>query len=259
MIPRTKVTIACQNCQTKKIRCSGPPECTKCREKNQVCNFITERKRRGPTPRTKRDVIESLATRRAKIGYQPPSFANIKQKNCANMSNIIDLNFMGHASELEDGRMSQVYYHDKFFRNQNEVRGIDTEAIQLQVGNHMHHLNNTDNEKSTNVEFFTTRANSFSSLNDRPHHNPSFFPENITSYNILYGISNKKESMDEAPIYEVTIPFAQIFDCAQRCSRELVSGRDWTRPKKNPTRMTRRVNPRVIQVIDGLTRVEILP
>ncbi|CAG8594654.1 4144_t:CDS:2 [Cetraspora pellucida] len=215
MIPRTKVTTACQNCQTKKIRCSGPPECTKCREKNQICNFITERKRRGPTPRIKRDVIESLATRRAKIGYCPPSFV-ILTKKTANISNIIDLNFMGHVSELESKRMSHAYYNDKLFRNQNEVRGTNTQEIQLrfdalindsEVESQIHHLNHIDKEKNMNVEFRTPRANSFSSLNDRPHHNPSLFPENIT-YNVLYGIGNKKESKEEVPIYEVAILFA---------------------------------------------------
>ncbi|RIB00767.1 hypothetical protein C2G38_1107717 [Gigaspora rosea] len=132
MLPRTKVTTACQNCQTKKIKCSGPPECTKCQEKNLACNFITERKKRGPAPKTKRDVIESLATRRAKIGYRPSSFS---QKSYANMDNIIEFNLMehlciNHISELENRRTSHVYYNE-FFHNQNEVQSTNNDAIQL--------------------------------------------------------------------------------------------------------------------------------
>ncbi|CAG8802576.1 2631_t:CDS:2, partial [Dentiscutata erythropus] len=183
MIPRTKVTTACQYCQTKKIKCSGPPECAKCREKNQVCNFITERKKRGPAPRTKRDVIESLATRRAKIGYRPSSFANFNQKSYANVDNIIELNLVGqhcinHISELENRHMPHVY-HNGFFHNRNEVLDSNSDAIQLQVESHMYNLNNIEIEDNMNVEFLTPRTASFSSLSSRPHHNPlRFLSEN---------------------------------------------------------------------------------
>ncbi|CAG8841252.1 43580_t:CDS:2, partial [Gigaspora margarita] len=166
------------NCQTKKIKCSGPPECTKCQEKNLACNFITERKKRGPAPKTKRDVIESLATRRAKIGYRPSSFS---QKSYANMDNIIEFNLMehlciNHISELENRQLES--------HTCNEI------------------------EENMNVEFLTPRTTPFSSLSSRPHHNPlNLFSGNRTSFNIFCGANNKKESKEDTYVHEVTIPF----------------------------------------------------
>ncbi|GES84859.1 N-terminal binuclear Zn cluster-containing/DNA binding domain-containing protein [Rhizophagus clarus] len=45
---RTKVTVACQACQKKKVKCTGSAPCTTCSRSGHKCIFSNNAKKRGP-------------------------------------------------------------------------------------------------------------------------------------------------------------------------------------------------------------------
>lgn len=71
---RSKVTIACKNCQQKKVKCSGPPMCDKCQEKNLHCHFNQRQRKRGPRPRVKQEINESHSSRILRCSCHPSSW-----------------------------------------------------------------------------------------------------------------------------------------------------------------------------------------
>ncbi|CAG8674070.1 1824_t:CDS:2, partial [Acaulospora morrowiae] len=59
---RTKVTVACQACQKKKVKCTGVAPCTNCERTRNHCEFTGNAKKRGPRNGTV-EVIKSPAKR----------------------------------------------------------------------------------------------------------------------------------------------------------------------------------------------------
>ncbi|KAG9290987.1 hypothetical protein G9A89_012859 [Geosiphon pyriformis] len=61
-IKRLKVTAACLTCRKKKVKCTGPPLCSRCEELQMECQFDTNKKKRGP-PKSNFDIIRSREDR----------------------------------------------------------------------------------------------------------------------------------------------------------------------------------------------------
>ncbi|CAH1763510.1 12782_t:CDS:1 [Entrophospora sp. SA101] len=82
---RTKVTVACQACQKKKIKCTGSAPCTNCCRTQSNCIFTGTAKKRGPRNGNV-EVINSPA-RRIQILKRDPNLRNKIEQMLANNSN----------------------------------------------------------------------------------------------------------------------------------------------------------------------------
>ncbi|KAF0378372.1 n-terminal binuclear zn cluster-containing/DNA binding domain-containing protein [Gigaspora margarita] len=69
---RTKVTVACQACQKKKVKCTGVAPCTNCNRTGHQCEFTGTAKKRGPRNGTV-EVIKSSASRIENVLEKDPS------------------------------------------------------------------------------------------------------------------------------------------------------------------------------------------
>ncbi|CAG8515246.1 4827_t:CDS:2 [Cetraspora pellucida] len=69
---RTKVTVACQACQKKKVKCTGVAPCTNCNRTGHQCEFTGTAKKRGPRNGTV-EVIKSSASRIENVLEKNPS------------------------------------------------------------------------------------------------------------------------------------------------------------------------------------------
>jgi len=59
---RVKVTVACQQCQKKKVKCTGAPACKRCQDYQLECIFTSTPRKRGPH-RAHQDIVHTKERR----------------------------------------------------------------------------------------------------------------------------------------------------------------------------------------------------
>ena len=57
-IIRNNITSACISCQQKKIKCTEERPCEQCLKRNIVCEPSDKKKKRGPVPRSKKELLK---------------------------------------------------------------------------------------------------------------------------------------------------------------------------------------------------------
>ncbi|CAI2168287.1 7543_t:CDS:2 [Funneliformis geosporum] len=75
---RLKVTTACQNCQRRKIKCSGEIPCTYCLKVERPCEPGKPGKKRGPPPGT--EVLRSRSNRMETVYYSAIKDPQLKEQ-----------------------------------------------------------------------------------------------------------------------------------------------------------------------------------
>ncbi|CAG8538260.1 14966_t:CDS:2 [Acaulospora morrowiae] len=121
---RSKVTTACRNCKEKKIKCSGPPVCDRCQEKNRNCDFIPVQKKRGPRPKLKPEIVESPKNRL--LGHHPYielPFSSDNEKS----RELYHTNETAHVINVENSIDREI--------KDNEVKSREDNGI----SNHLHY------------------------------------------------------------------------------------------------------------------------
>uniref|UniRef100_A0A1D1Y816 Glucose transport transcription regulator RGT1 n=1 Tax=Anthurium amnicola TaxID=1678845 RepID=A0A1D1Y816_9ARAE len=73
---RTKVTVACQACQKKKVKCTGSAPCTTCSRSGHKCIFSNNAKKRGP----RNGNVEVIRTSAHRIEYVLQHYPSLRDQ-----------------------------------------------------------------------------------------------------------------------------------------------------------------------------------
>jgi hypothetical protein len=96
---RTKVTVACQACQKKKVKCTGSAPCTTCSRSGHKCIFSNNAKKRGPRNGNV-EVIRTSAHRLSCVLQKHPDLRDQINQMLESNSNVSNEN--KHSRQSDD-------------------------------------------------------------------------------------------------------------------------------------------------------------
>ncbi|RHZ61233.1 hypothetical protein Glove_349g70 [Diversispora epigaea] len=117
---RTKVTVACQACQKKKVKCTGIAPCGNCMRTGHRCEFTGTAKKRGPRNGTV-EVIKSPARRIENVLKKDPSLKDT-------IDNLLAKN--NYRSPVRSARPPSIIPSDAPIVIIDDDTGITTDASQ---------------------------------------------------------------------------------------------------------------------------------
>src|SRR6266511_620341 len=117
---RTKVTVACQACQKKKIKCTGSAPCTNCSRTQNKCIFTGTAKKRGPRNGNV-EVINSPARRIQSVLRKDPSLRNKIEQMLANNNN----NNSSNSNSNRDDDYIQINMNSSNTNNNGNVNIVE--------------------------------------------------------------------------------------------------------------------------------------